>query len=167
MTAGPRKLEAAGPQTSPRAVDVEAPLVREGVVGPTSVKGSYEGSRISALESGASDRYLGDKGSPLLSGADKDCMRDPACRAYLEMIRDRVYARWQIPSGSSSGEVQLRLRIDRGGSAHGIQLVATDDAHLGGTCLAAFRHASPFPPPPKEIAYLINKGLMATFDYGR
>ena len=94
-------------------------------------------------------------------------MGDPICRAYLKMIRDRVYARWQIPTGSSPGEVRLRFRIDRGGSAHGLQLMSADDTHLGKTCLGAFRHASPFPPPPKEIAYLIHKGLSATFDYGQ
>jgi hypothetical protein len=167
LSAGPRKLEAAGPRTSPRAVDVEAPDVRKGVVGPNAVEGSFEGARIPSLESGASDRYLGDEGAPLLATSNKDCMRDPICRSYLEMIRKRVYARWQIPSAVSPGEVRLRFRIDRGGSAHGLQLIGADDAHLGETCIAAFRHASPFPPPPKDIAYLIHKGLIATFDYGR
>ncbi len=166
-SAGPRKLEAAGPRTSPRAVDVESPQVREGVVGPSAIEGSFEGARIATLESGASDRYLGDEGAPALASAAKDCMRDPICHAYLKMIRDRVYARWQIPTGSSPGEVRLRFRIDRGGSAHGLQLMSADDTHLGKTCLGAFRHASPFPPPPKEIAYLIHKGLIATFDYGQ
>ena len=166
-TAGPRRLEAAGPRPSPHAVDVEAPQVREGIVGPSSAQGSFEGARISALESGASDRYLGDEGAPALASTDRNCLRDPVCRAYLEMIRDRVYARWQIPSGIDPGKIQLRFKIDRGGSAHGLELVGADDAHLGETCLFAFRHASPFPAPPKEIAYLIHKGLLATFDYGR
>ena len=110
---------------------------------------------IAALESGASDRYLGEEGVPGAVKASKDCMRDPICLAYLKMIRDRVYARWQLPSSIAPGEVRLRFQIDRGGSAHGLRLVATDDSHLGDTCLAAFRHASPFPPPPREIEYLV------------
>ena len=81
-------------------------------------------------------------------------------------VADRPRARWQIPSSISPGEVRLRFRIDRGGSAHGIQLVSSDDSHLGDTCLAAFRHASPFPPPPKEIHYLVGKGILATFRHG-
>lgn len=166
-SAGPKKLRAAGPRVAPEAVDVEAPQVREGVLGPNAVEGSFEGTRIAAIESGAADRYLGDEGVSGQAGIDRDCMRDPICRAYLKMIRDRVYARWQIPSSISPGEVRLRFRIDRGGSAHGIQLVSSDDSHLGDTCLAAFRHASPFPPPPDEIQYLVGKGLVATFDYGR
>jgi TonB family protein len=165
-TAGPRKLEAAGPRTSPTAVDVQASTVREGIDSSRSVEGSYEGIPV-ALESGASDRYLHDDGAPGVHGAAKDCMRDAACRAYLKMIRDRVYSRWRLPSNTTAGAVRLRFRIDRGGSAHGIQLVSSDDSHLGETCLTAFRHASPFPPPPKEIEYLINKGLIATFDYGQ
>jgi hypothetical protein len=166
-SAGPRKLEAAGPETTPEAVDVEAPTVREGVVSKSSVQGAYEGTRIAALESGAADRYLGEEGVPGAVKASKDCMRDPICLAYLKMVRDRVYARWQLPSSIAPGEVRLRFQIDRGGSAHGLRLVATDDSHLGDTCLAAFRHASPFPPPPREIEYLVGKGLVATFDYGR
>ncbi len=165
-TAGPRKLEAAAPRASPTAVDVQASTVREGIDSSRSIEGSYEG-RIAALESGASDRYLHDDGAPGVHGSAKDCMRDAACRAYLKMIRDRVYSRWRIPSQIAPGAVRLRFRIDRGGSAHGIQLMGSDDRHLGDTCLTAFRHASPFPPPPKEIEYLINKGLIATFDYGR
>ncbi len=165
---GPKRLEAAGPRVNPQAVDLSAPRVREGVIGPNAVEGSFEGARIAALESGVSDRYLNEEGSPgLLTRRHGDCSRDPVCRAYLKMIRDRVYARWQIPASVAVGNVRLRFRIDRGGSAHGLGLVNTDDAHLGDTCLAAFRHASPFPAPPKEIEYLVGKGIIATFDYGR
>ena len=82
------------------------------------------------------------------------------------MIRDRVYGRWHIPPDIDAGGVILSFRIDRGGSAHAIQLRSADEASLGNTCLAAFRHASPFPPPPKEILYIVNKKIRANFDYG-
>jgi hypothetical protein len=108
-TAGPRKLEAAGPRTSPTAVDVQTSTVREGIDSSRSVEGSYEGIPV-ALESGASDRYLHDDGAPGVHGAAKDCMRDAACRAYLKMIRDRVYSRWRLPSNTTAGAVRLRLR---------------------------------------------------------
>ena len=115
-----------------------------------------------------SDRLFEGTGeSGLLSGIEKDCHKDPICQAYLKLIRDRVYGRWHIPPDVDSGEVVLSFRIDRGGSAHGIQLRSADDQTLGSTCLAAFRHASPFPPPPKEILYIINKKIRANFDYGK
>ena len=166
-SAGPRKLEAAGPVVSARAVDVESPIVAKGVLSRNAVSGAAEGARVASLESGFSDRLLdgtGERG--LLSGIEKDCAKDPVCLKYLQMIRDRVYGRWHIPSNVDAGSVTLSFRIDRGGSAHAIQLRGADEASLGNTCLAAFRHASPFPSPPAEILYIVNKKIRANFDYG-
>ena len=118
------------------------------------------------LEAGASDSDLrgdGDRGR--FAGSEKDCMKDPICRAYIEEIRRRVYARWNPGIESADGKVRVRFRVDRGGSAHGISLVKAGDRLLGDTCVTAFRHASPFPPPPKEIQYIVNKTLIATFDH--
>ncbi len=167
-SAGPRKLEAAGPVVSSRPVDIEAPVVAKGELSRNAVTGSAEGARIAALTSGVSDRLFEGTGeSGLLSGIEKDCHKDAICQAYLKLIRDRVYGRWHIPPDVDSGEVVLSFRIDRGGSAHRIQLRRADDQTLGATCLAAFRHASPFPPPPKQILYIINKKIRANFDYGK
>ena len=166
-SAGPRKLKAAGPVVSARAVDLESPIVAKGVLSRNAVSGAAEGARVASLESGFSDRLLdgtGERG--LLSGIEKDCAKDPVCLKYLQMIRDRVYGRWHIPSNVDAGSVTLSFRIDRGGSAHAIQLRGADEASLGNTCLAAFRHASPFPSPPAEILYIVNKKIRANFDYG-
>ena len=95
------------------------------------------------------------------------CSSDlPVCRRYLEMIQERVYGRWNVGPETAAGSVRLRFQIDRGGTAHGIAVQQSDDKLLGDTCLMAFRHASPFPPPPKEIHYLISKGIIATFRHG-
>ena len=164
-SAGPRVLEAAGPIVTPRAVDVEAPTVAEGRISRDSVAGDVQGARITALESGTSDRFLrgeGTAGRPV----DKNCEKDPVCLAYLKMIKDRVYARWETGSGTAPGVVRLRFRVDRGGTAHEIRLISADDRLLGEACQLAFRHASPFPPPPKAIHYLVNKGIIATFRHG-
>ncbi len=131
------------------------------------MEGASDGAQVKALESGTSDRFLhgrGERGE--FWGGELDCMKDPVCLEYLRMIRDRVYARWTIPPDTDPGEVLLGFRIDRGGAAHGIDLRRSDDATLGKTCEVAFRHASPFPPPPEKIRYIVNKGLMATFSYG-
>jgi hypothetical protein len=166
-SSGPKRLQAAGPVVSTDAVKVEAPTLARGVVSRTTVQGAEDGARIRALESGVGDRHFrgdGDRGA--LGAEERNCMEDPVCREYLRMIRDRVYKRWTIPPDTTAGRVVLGFRIDRGGSAHGISVRSADDSALGNTCEAAFRHASPFPPPPAEIAYLINKGIRATFTYG-
>ena len=167
-SAGPRRLEAAGPITDTRAADIEAPVLIKGQASDTVVDGDLRGAKINALESGTSESMLrgdGDRGS-LPGGAAKDCREDPVCLAYLRMIRDRVYSRWNPPPEVGAGKVDLRFRIDRGGSAHGLKVIRTDGKKLGNTCLQAFRHASPFPPPPKEIHYIITRGLVATFSHG-
>ncbi len=166
-SAGPRRLEASGPTPTAKAVDVEAPVVAEGVLSRNAIDGTLEGPRIVVLEAGVSERMLegrGERGS--LTGVERNCEQHPACLAYLEMIKRRVFARWQTPPAVDPGEARFKFRVDRGGSAHGIELRHIDDPSLGESCLAAFRHASPFPPPPQEIIYIVNKNILATFRYG-
>ena len=165
-SAGPRKIQAAGPRVTAEAVDVEAPTVIRGQISRNAVAGDVEGARIAALESGTSEALLKGDGAGRSMGANKDCMKDPVCREYLRMIQERVYARWSVGGETAPGTVRLRFQIDRGGSAHSIVVKAADDRLLGDTCLAAFQHASPFPPPPKEIHYLVTKGIIATFRHG-
>ena len=166
-SAGPRKLEAGGPVVTSKAVDIEAPVVPNGVISNNAVQGSAEGPRIASLEAGVSNRAIqgqGERGS--LVGVEKDCNKDPVCLAYLQRIKERVYSRWQLPTEvADRGGVVIRFRVDRGGSAHGIEVLRSDDNVAGETCLAAFRHANPFPPPPKEILYLVNKNIRANFSY--
>ena len=165
-SAGPRRIQAAGPRVTAEAVDLEAPTVTEGRISRNAVAGDVEGARIAALESGTSEALLKGDGAGSTRGVNKDCMKDPVCREYLRMIQERVYARWVLGSETAPGVVQLRFQIDRGGSAHSIKIRSADDRLLGDTCLAAFQHASPFPPPPKEIHYLVTKGIIATFRHG-
>jgi len=162
---GPRQIDAAGP-TPIGATDIEAPMVHKGIISSTAIEGDVDGSKVVATESGLQDGVLdsGD-GLGLIAGGDMDCMKDPVCVAYLKEVERRVYARWQPGMDVASGNVKLRFRIDRGGSAHGLAVVDADEKVLGDTCLLAFRHASPFPPPPREIHYLVTKGLKATFRY--
>jgi hypothetical protein len=166
-SAGPKVVHSKGLSYDPKAIESTTPQDVQGVLSTQSVAGDETGARVAAKSGGVADRYLrGDGGSGEIGGSDKDCMKDPVCRAYLKMIRDRVYARWSVPQDAAAGRVVLSFRIDRGGTAHNIREKHTDDADLGKTCVAAFRHASPFPPPPPEIHYLVNKGIAATFHYG-
>jgi hypothetical protein len=164
-SAGPRKTEAAGPKVTAQAVDVEAPAVTQGQISRDAVAGDVQGARIAALESGTSDRFLRGEGRPGPL-TDKDCEKGPVCVEYLQMIKERVYARWELGADTVPGMVRLRFKIDRGGSAHAVSVQHADDGLLGQTCQVAFRHASPFPPPPKAIHYLVGKGIIATFRHG-
>ena len=167
-SAGPRKTSAASPRIDPKAVAAQPARRVEGVVSNRSVAGAESGD-IAALKSGARDAFLRGKGDGgALGGSSKnvDCKTDPECLKYLKMIEDRVKARWTIPPEVDPGKVVLAFKIDRGGAAHGIVLRHTDDETLGSTCQIAFRHASPFPPPPESIRYIVGKTLRAKFDYG-
>jgi TonB family protein len=95
----------------------------------------------------------------------KDCERDPVCAAYLEMMRKRVYERWLVPNDLRNGVVKLSFRLDRGGSAHDVQIVSASESRLGDTAALAFQHSSPFPPPPSSIYYIVNKRVTLTFNY--
>jgi hypothetical protein len=167
-SAAPKLTEAAAPIATPRAADINAPVIARGVASDVAIDGELDGAEILALESGVDDRMVKGGGSHGIidGGAAKSCEKDPICIAYLRMIRDRVYSRWTLGPNVAAGEVQLKFRIDRGGSAHGLKLVRADGNELGSTCLQAFRHASPFPPPPRAIHYIITKGLSATFKHG-
>lgn len=165
---GPREIRAASPENNPRAAKIEGPVLSDGTISQNVVDGANTGAKIAALRSGTSDRFLkgtGDQG--LIGGVEKDCNRDPVCLAYLEELRGRVYARWHIPPDVLSGKVQLRFLIDRGGSAHGIELIRSDDRKLGTTCVSAFRASSPFRPPPPELQYIVGRKIRAIFDYGK
>jgi len=162
-SSGPKQLDAAGPVTSPRAANVETPTLNQGEISRNVVDGAPTGAKIAALESGDSSGLLRGDGGGGGGNEAKDCNSDPVCLRYLMMIRDRVLARWHSSSEIPSGRVALRFRIDRGGSAHNVNIVSADNTALGESCKLAFRHASPFPPPPKEIHYLVTKGIRATF----
>ncbi|MCP4007576.1 MAG: TonB family protein [bacterium] len=160
-TAGPRRLKAASPTVTAKAASVTAPTLTRGVISNNAVAGDVEGAEVADIESGTSDRFLkGDGDRGVLSGEEKDCRNDPICVQYLKEIERRVYARWEDSTG---GRVKLRFRIDRGGSAHSVSVSSASNDVLGETCLAAFRRASPFPPPPKSIHYIINKNISANF----
>ncbi|MFQ5515749.1 MAG: hypothetical protein ACE5FG_15165 [Myxococcota bacterium] len=164
---GPRRLEASGPVTSAQPVELPAPVVTRGELSANAIDGTTDGPRIAALEAGVSDRMLDGRGERgRIGGIEKECASDPVCQAYLEMIKERVYSRWHTPPEVASGRAILSFRVDRGGSAHGIKLKHIDDPALAESCLAAFRHASPFPPPPPEILYLTQHSIAATFLYG-
>jgi TonB family protein len=194
QSAGPRLQEASGPIVSDSPT-IAAPNVAIGVLADAAVSGDPDGAAVFGMDSGNDSgarggvdggvaggvaggvvggkvggvpggllggRGTGSGGQPL-----KDCMKEKACLEYLEMIRRRVYARWNnAGKDGTGGKVELRFRIDRGGSAHGAKVVRSDDKLMGETCVIAFNQANPFPPPPESIQYIVNKTITATFSVG-
>jgi hypothetical protein len=164
QSAGPRRVEAAGPIVSAAPAPIEAPTLAEGVLDSVSAAGSTEGVRMQSVEPGNARRYLeGDGTMGLQPGQKKDCNTDPVCQAYLERIRKKVEARWNPGDGYGAARVQLSFRIDLSGAATSVRVASATSSVLGDTCLTAFRHASPFEPPPASIHYLVNNSINATF----
>lgn len=157
----------------------DGPNIR--VMEPGSGSGYFDGAGGKGAGSGGGDgngtggdgpgdgRGTGRGGSGTGGGkpGPRDCNADLQCRAYLELIRQRVYGRWNPAEDVKGGGVQLAFRIDRSGAAHEIALVRSANGALGDSCVTAFRHANPFPPPPASIAYLLEKKIIATFDFSR
>jgi TonB family protein len=193
QSAGPKIVAAAGPIVSKNeSLGYEQPTVADGVADSVTVAGDATGPRIRALQTGSGTLYgsghgrgsgrgsgsgngSGDgsgngSGSGVGDGSGsgggiRDCNKDPECMRYLELIKDRVYKRWNPDRDVPIGKVQLRFRIDRSGSANDLELIRSANQPLGESALVAFRHASPFPPPPASIAYIFGKNLTATFDF--
>jgi hypothetical protein len=164
QSAGPRLVEAAGPVVSSTPAPIEAPTLAEGVVDVVASAGDTQGVRTQAVETGNASRYLeGDGETALQPGSRKNCNTDPVCQAYLERIRRKVEARWNPGDGYGAARVQLSFRIDLSGAATTVRVASASNNVLGETCLTAFRHASPFEPPPASIRYLVNNTINATF----
>jgi len=164
-TSGPRTFRAASPTVAPSAASVEAPTVARGGISSNAVEGDVTGARIADIETGDASRTLeGAQRRGALIGEEKICTEDPACLAYLEQIRDRVYARWLVPLSIGAGQVRLAFRLDAGGSVHDVSIVSMTDASLGKTARTAFQHASPFPPPPPQIRYMVGKRVHLIFN---
>jgi TonB family protein len=192
QSSGPRAVDAAGPVVKQSGLDYQQATLAEGVADNVTVQGDATGPRIRALQTGGGSMFGSGVGRGSGSGGgsgngegsgdgngsgegsgdgtgrgngSRDCNKDQQCSAYLAMIRERMYQRWNPGRDVPGGEVQLSFRIDKSGSAHGIRLVRSANLPLGESCVTAFRHASPFPPPPANIAYLLGKNLIATFDF--
>jgi hypothetical protein len=193
-SAGPRVMQAASPNpVTDAGLDYQAPNIADGVVGEIAMSGDATGPKIRSLDSGSGTRYgtgigggsgngsgagngsgngIGSgngrgtgSGSGDGTGSGRDCNSDPTCSRYLEMIRRRVYQRWTPARNTPGGKVQLSFRFDQSGMAHNIKVVRSENKDLGASCVDAFRHAIPFPPPPASIAYMIDQNLIATFDF--
>ncbi len=86
----------------------------------------------------------------------------PEVQAYLQILYERIYARWTLPYGIENVHVTLLFAIDVAGSASSIQLVKGNNA-IGASAIDAMRASTPFPPMPERVRCLANKNINATF----
>ncbi len=140
--------------------------VRDGVLTSRDVVGSPTGPVLVSVDTAVGEGNLsgpGGTGTGLLpDGAGKDCTQRPEVQAYLQILYERIYARWTLPYGIENVHVTLLFAIDVAGSASSIQLVKGDNA-IGASAIDAMRNSSPFPPMPDRVRCLANKNINATF----
>ncbi len=140
--------------------------VRDGVLTSRDVIGSPTGPVLVSVDTAVGEGNLsgpGGTGTGLLpDGAGKDCTQRPEVQAYLQILYERIYARWTLPYGIENVHVTLLFAIDVAGSASSIQLVKGNNA-IGASAIDAMRASTPFPPMPERVRCLANKNINATF----
>jgi TonB family protein len=183
---GPVRIDApAGPSVGPRKVEVatnahsigtgtlsigKGSSVREGVLSDRDVIGSPDGAPLVSVNLAIGEGNLrgsGGTGSSLEPGGSistADCLGRSEVQAYMSVVKDRMYDRWQLPPGvPSDQEVTLKFTLDVAGTALQVELVRSSDNALGVSAVDALRAASPFPPIPDRARCLAQRRLIGTF----
>jgi hypothetical protein len=118
--------------------------VREGIASNRDVLGSPDGAPLANVTTRVGDGFMRGEGGngPGGGGDSSDCTERPEVQAYIEQVRQRMYARWVV-GGDVRDEksVKLIFMLDASGSDE-------ERARAGGRCRArpsAIRHALPSP----------------------
>ncbi len=183
---GPVRIDApAGPSVGPRKVEVasnahsigtgtlsigEGSSVRDGVLSNRDVLGSPDGAPLVSVNVAVGEGTLrgsGGSGESLGGGggvSTADCLGRAEVQSYMSLVKDRMYARWQLPPGvPADQQVSLKFVLDVAGSASNVELVRASDNALGASAVDALRSASPFPPIPERARCLAQRRLIGTF----
>lgn len=169
-----------GPSVGPKAVQggdtvgLAAPgalgtgsSVKTGIASDRDVAGAATGPRLANVNTRVGESLwgagTGGEGTGLGVGF-QDCVERPEVQAYMEQIRQRVYARWVLPPDTPpSQQVVLRFRLDVAGSVSNVEFVSADDPILGESAAAAMRAAAPFPPMVDTVRCLSRAPLKFFF----
>lgn len=164
---GPRQVVASGATVGTgRATTGDGSSVREGQLSSRDVLGSPDGPRLANVNTRVGESNLKGPGGTgtVLGGGDADCDSRPEVKAYMKAVEDRTIARWNSNVRSNGVfRVTLRFRLDAGGSASRVSLVAADDPQVGASAVDALRAASPFPPMSDRVRCLANSDIRAKF----
>jgi hypothetical protein len=138
--------------------------VREGIASNRDVLGSPDGTRLANVNTRVGDGFMRGDGGAGSGAFEKDCLQRPEVTAYMEEIRRRMYARWVVPAQASGNrQIQLRIRLEPGGSLIKVENAGTSDEFLGTSAMDALRAASPFPPMQGPVRCLSQRVLLTTW----
>lgn len=134
---------------------------------PTAVAVQEGGTAIEGAAVALSDRMVGGGGRSV-NGTGGDigavpCMESAYVQRYLDEVKARTVARWDVPEGTQP-KVVLELNLDTSGSASDIAVVDTPDASIGRSAVLALRTAAPFSPMNKNNRCLAEIRLRMNFD---
>ena len=164
---GPRQIVAAGDTIGTgTAVDMgSGSSVREGIASNRDVLGSPDGAPLANVSTRVGEGFLRGEGGNGTGGGDiSDCLSRPEVLQYQEQVRQRMYARWVVPSDVPVNQkVQLRFVLDASGSVMKTELVNASDSGLGQTAVDALRSAAPFAAMPERVRCLARRTLVGTF----
>jgi TonB family protein len=166
---GPRQIVAKGGTigTGPSVVIGlgEGSSVRDGIDSDRDVQGSARGPRLANVNTSVGRGLMDGSGGTGRGGvAMGDCYKLPEVQQYLDQVRVRTLARWQLPAGvPPNEEVALLFQIDPAGSATRVEVVNARSRQLGQSAIDALRSASPFPAMSGKVRCLARLPISATF----
>jgi hypothetical protein len=138
--------------------------VREGIASDRDVLGSLDGKPLANVNTRVGDGFMRGDGGAGSGAYEKDCLERPEVESYIQAMRKRVYARWVVPGDvTGSRKVQLRIRLEAGGSLLSVENMAARDELLGNSAMEALRAASPFPPMSGPTRCLSQRNLVTTW----
>ena len=138
--------------------------VREGIASGRDVLGTMDGAPLANVNTRVGDGFMRGDGGTGSGAYEKDCLQRPEVTAYMEAMRKRVYARWVVPADASgSRKIQLRIKLEAGGSLLSVENVQGTDEILGNSAMEALRASSPFPPMTGPVRCLSQQRLMTTW----
>lgn len=165
---GPKAIAAVGTTVGTGTVSGlgDTSSVREGVASNRDVLGSPDGAPLANVNTRVGQGFLrGGGGDGSLGGATPDCLSRPEVKAYTEVIRNRMYARWVLPSDipDRTIEVELSFRLEPAGSLIKVEVKRSGHSVIGASAMEALRSAAPFPPMSDRVRCLAGNNLVATF----
>jgi hypothetical protein len=163
---GPRQVVATGNTvgTGSAVTLGDSSSVREGIASSRDVLGSMDGAPLANVNTRVGDGFMRGDGGTGSGAYERDCLQRPEVTAYMEAMKKRVYARWVVPADASgSRRVQLRIKLEAGGSLLSVENTQGGDELLGNSAMDALRAASPFPPMSGPIRCLAQRHLLTTW----
>ena len=134
------------------------------VAPPMAVRASQSGLGRAATGISADDITAGSAGGDPNTVATTPCLESAYVQRYLDEIKHRTYARWELPLDAHPDDVvQFRIALDHSGSIAKLELIESTSPSFAASAMAAYRSAAPFPPLGDHNRCLSTKTFRLTF----